>query len=137
MHRCSDGFQRGQVTWKSKNHFYKPHTPLFPPGFAAVYQNTDDWVGLVVFGAPLVLLTAALHLGAAIHYVPEVLSFPFSFSWSWSATWSQHLSIHEGAQRRHSHPGIRKASASVLFRPGNCVAAAACDAICCARRTSR
>ena len=43
-----------------------------PAGFAVWYQASDSWVGLVAFGVPIVVMTAALHAGVRIRYLPEV-----------------------------------------------------------------
>lgn len=41
-------------------------------GFSWVYQSGGSGIALLVFGLAAVALTAALHLGAAILYVPKV-----------------------------------------------------------------
>ena len=41
-------------------------------GFSWVYQNDGSGIALLVFGLAAVALTAALHLGATILYVPKV-----------------------------------------------------------------
>jgi hypothetical protein len=41
-------------------------------GFSVWYQVSDSWVGLVAFGVPIAVMTAALHAGVRIRYLPEV-----------------------------------------------------------------
>lgn len=50
-------------------------TPCFA-GFSWYYQASNGWVGLVAFGVPIAVMTAALHLGAPILYLPEVSAGP-------------------------------------------------------------
>jgi hypothetical protein len=50
-------------------------------GFSVWYQASDSWVGLVAFGVPIVVMTAALHAGVRIRYLPEVSGRCHAVSW--------------------------------------------------------